>query len=560
MSAATPFAPIRNSRPLLILLIGVAIGNLPLFSAHLLNLWKQPQYQYFPIVLAVIGWLLWRSATWRETQAKSRFSLPLGTLAIATSLSIAVAGTWIMSPWIATFSLVIGFAGLLLVLHRWLYIENPVGIWCLSLLVLKPPVGLDTKLAFWLQGVTSRVSGALLDMTGVVNLVEGNTIVLEARHLFVEQACSGIVSLMSIIACCAIIAVWQNRPAPHAILLTISGAFWACILNIFRITVMAIALDAFGIDMTEGWKHEALGLVLFTGTLGLSFCTDRFLLFFLTPIMAPETQLYGTYTVEQTQHPLSRLWNYMVQPRLLFASSTPEPDEDFEDKVPSKSALPRPRVPAWTIALGVLFIAVGVTQAVRGALKTDDFQRVEPTAAAMAINADVLPANFCGMKQIEFETVKRKVIDEFGERSHQWTFASDGHSQLLSMDFVFSSWHDVTLCYEGLGWQVVDRKVLNRPGKNQKFIKALFSKDDGQRAMLIFGTFDSVGNHVAAPEASLTRSLMGRFEKERGIAGGVYQTQTFIVMPNDIPTEFQSTGAETYYKFYDQMANVIGRK
>lgn len=558
MSAATAFAPIRNSRPALILLIGVAIGNLPLFGAHLLNLWKQPQYQYFPIVLIVIGWLFFRSAEWREKPAESRFSLPLGTLAIVTSLAIAVFGTWFMSPWVATLSLVVGFAGLLLVLHRWLYIENPIGIWCLSLLILRPPLGLDTKLAFWLQGITSRVSGALLDMTGVVNLVEGNTIVLEARHLFVEQACSGIVSLMSIIACCAIIAVWQNRPAPHAILLTISGAFWACILNIFRITVMAIALDAFKIDLTEGWKHEALGLVLFTGTLGLSFCTDRFLLFFMTPIMTPETQLYGKYSVEQTQHPLSRMWNYMVEPSLIFSSDAPEPDEDSEE-VASKPTLPRIRVPSWTIAFGVLFLAVGVTQVVRGALANNKFQRVEPTAGAMAIGANTLPDDFGGMRRMEFETVTRKVNDQFGERSHQWSFAGDSYSQLLSMDFVFSSWHDVTLCYQGLGWQVMQREVHERPGTEQKFIKALFSKD-GQRAMLIFGTFDSVGQHVEAPEASLTRSLMGRLEKERGISGGVYQTQTFVVMPNDIPTEYQSAVAETYYKFYDQMANAIGRK
>ena len=144
---------------------------------------------------------------------------------------------------------------------------------------------------------------------------------LRDRHLFVEEACSGIVSLLSIIACCAILAVWQNRPAPHAILLTVSGMLWAGILNVFRITILAIGLDRLGIDLSEGWRHEALGLVLFSGTLALSFCTDRLLLFLMSPISSPDTQVYGAYSQDNERPPiLTRLFNVLVEPANLFRS------------------------------------------------------------------------------------------------------------------------------------------------------------------------------------------------------------------------------------------------
>lgn len=554
MSAATAFSPIRSSRPALILLIGVVVGNLPLFGEHLLNLWKQPQYQYFPIVLLVIGWLIWRSAAWRSEPLTSRVSVPLGAAVLVVSLLIAFFGTKIMSPWIATFSLVLAFGGVLLVLRNWLFIENPIGIWCLSFLVLKPPLGLDTKLAFWLQGVTSRVAGSLLDMAGVVNLVEGNTIVLQERHLFVEEACSGIVSLMSIIACCAIIAVWQNRPAPHAILLTISGAFWAGILNIFRITIMAIALDMFGVDMTEGWRHEALGLTLFAGTLGLSFCTDRFLLFFLTPIATAESQVYGKYATDQNQHLLSRLWNYAVEPGSLFFKPQRRIDSD-ESEAPGA---PRLRIPSWMIVFGVLFVGVSITQVVRGALSKDNFERVEPAPAILAMTQQSMPATVGELTQRDFGSETRKVGDILGEKSHHWTYGGPGYAVLFSLDFVFLEFHELTMCYEGIGWKIAGRRTIKRPGTDQVFVVAQFGKDTGEHAYLIFGSFDGEGRNIAPPDSSLTSGLQARmFKSAAGIPGGAYQTQALVQTASELAAPQRKDVLNAFFQFYDRMAQTV---
>lgn len=181
-------APIRQDRPLLFILVGLTFGNLPLFAVHLANLWTQPQYQYFPMVLVVIGWLVYRGAEWRREPLASRWEMPTGIIAIVVALGLSFAATLIGSPWVATVSVIVAFGGVLLVLRRWLDVENAVGIWCLSLLLLKLPMGFDTKLAFFMQGVTARVAGSILDLIGVANLVDGNTIILRSQHLFVEQA------------------------------------------------------------------------------------------------------------------------------------------------------------------------------------------------------------------------------------------------------------------------------------------------------------------------------------------------------------------------------------
>ena len=446
----------------------------------------------------------------------------------------------------------LAFGGILLVGRERIPVENPIGIWCLSLLILRPPLGLDNQLAFWLQGVTSRIAGALLDMVRVANLVEGNTIVLRDRHLFIEEACSGIVSLLSIIACSAILAVWQNRPAPHAIILTISGTLWAGILNVFRITILAIGLDRLGIDLSEGWRHEALGLVLFSGTLALSFCTDRLLLFLLSPIASPDNQVYGHYSQDNERPPvLTRLFNVLVEPAKLFHSGT---DSSKEKQ--------RRAMPQWVPVLGVLFAIVGVAQAVRAGTGTGSFRRAEASPAFLALTEEDMPQELqvgegTSLARGEFNSPKRNSNDIMGEHSRQWEYSGREFAMLVSVDFVFRDFHELTLCYEGLGWNLVSRSVFTRPGTEQRLVEASFTKETGDRAYLLFGSFNKEGDNVVPPDADLGSGLRARlFKANAGVPGGVYQTQALIQSRSEMTDENREEARTAYFDFYDRMTSV----
>ncbi len=552
MSVASPgsIKPLSQDKPMLLLIGGAVLGTLPLLCIHLVNMWKQPQYQYFPVVIGVIGWLIWRGLRREEQITPSRFALPFGIGLLVAALGAAAWGAQLLSPWVGAAGAVLAFGGILFVARERIPVENPIGVWCLSLLILRPPLALDNKLAFWLQGVTSKIAGALLDMVRVANLVEGNTIVLRDRHLFIEEACSGIVSLLSIIACCAILAVWQNRPAPHAILLTISGTLWAAILNVFRITILAIGLDRLGIDLSEGWRHEALGLVLFSGTLALSFCTDRLLLFLLSPIASPDNQVYGAYSQDNERPPvLTRLFNVVVEPAMLFRSG------------PNKDKTCRVAMPRWVPVLGILFAIVGVAQAVRAGTSGGKFRRAEASPAFLALTEQDMPQELSvgGTKLTrgEFNSPKRNSNDIMGEHSRQWKYDGREFAMLVSVDFVFRDFHELTVCYEGLGWNLVSRRVFTRPGTEQRLVEASFTKETGDRAYLLFGSFNNAGDNVEPPDADLGSGLRARlFKANAGVPGGVYQTQALIQSRNEMTDENREQARTAYFEFYDRMTGV----
>ena len=135
-----------------------------------------------------------------------------------------------------------------------------------------------------LQLVSSRVSSDLLDWVGVNHLMEGNVLQLPSRRLFVDDACSGIVSVMSVSAMGAMFAVWKNRSLLHSILLVLSGVGWAVVMNVARIYTIGYSEYRWGLDLSEGWMHSVLGFVSFTIIFVAVASTDRILCFFLDPI------------------------------------------------------------------------------------------------------------------------------------------------------------------------------------------------------------------------------------------------------------------------------------
>lgn len=549
MSSATAEPATRSTSrferwQILAAVIGVA--NVPLVLIHFRNMWRLPQYQYFPLVLIVIGWLLYRRAERAPQNVLRRRWVVLGAGMLGLSLIIAAGAAWYASPWLAMVASILAFGGLLLFFGNQIRVENAVGIWCLSWLLLRPPGGFDQKLAYWLQGLTSRVSGALLDMAGVVNLVEGNTIILADRHLFVEEACSGIVSLMSIIACCAIVAVWKNRPAPHAVLLTVSGAFWAGVLNVCRIFVMAFALDRMGVDLTDGWKHDALGLVLFAATLGLTLCTDFLLLFLLTPIRLSDTEYSeGTYADDAARvHFLSGIWNTLVQPSRMLRFTHPEADGQA-GRGPAK----------WVTVLAGLFVVVGICQIVRGAMGGDRFARIEAAPQLLALNRESMPSQLGAFELTGFRAKHRAARAAEGEFSRTWEYSGENLQIMLSVDFVFPNWHELTLCYEGIGWNPLDRKVQNRG--DEAYAEVTLGRDTGERGFVMFGAVDRKGQCVPPPDSSVSALFRARLNKARPIVGGVYQTQVLVESARPLSLAQKKQVTKAFFLFRDRVVRIL---
>ena len=241
------------------------------------NLWVQEYYQHFPFVLGAFIWLLATRLSEAMPrlpgEAKSIASIAAGCLAFVAWGLLAIAYP-AHSPWLAYVSLVLLIgAGVAVLSTRW-EVEGLWGVWFLLWVIVPLPQGKDLALVTYLQRVSSRASSFVLDVLGVSHLMEGNKLMLPTKQFFVTQACSGIISIMSIIACAAIYGVWRKRHAIHIVTLILAGVAWATVMNTFRISSIAVVYDWWGVDWSDGTPHQILSLCVFTLTFLALVSTD----------------------------------------------------------------------------------------------------------------------------------------------------------------------------------------------------------------------------------------------------------------------------------------------
>ena len=397
------------------------------------------------------------------------------------------------SPWLAAVSAITLVAGFLVRLKRVRNISNVWGIWLFLWLILPLPTHPDQQLIAVLQRGSSRLSSLFLDWMGIAHLMAGNVLHLGEKQLFVDEACSGIVSLMSIVACAVIYSVWKNRSILQLSLLTLAGVAWATLMNVTRISVIAFVFDTWGVDWSEGLLHELLGLAVFLLTFLALVSTDRLLHWGLSPIATSLLESYGR--LPQYGKLLIGWWDSVLK------LGAPAPLENLSSQAAPAELSALFLAQGRRIMFGVVpllaFGMLGGIQYVYGdwlfALEKKQTLNRQNAAAldnAATIDAEVLPPQCASFRRIDFRHEERDSDDVFGKYSQIYEYQDTDKSHLLvSCDYPFSGeWHELAICYQGIGWQMTDRRVVPatdaRKNENWGYVEASFSGRDGSKRFL----------------------------------------------------------------------------
>ena len=148
---------------------------------------------------------------------------------------------------------------------------------CFLLLAIPPPQLLLGPLRLGLKTLATRIAADVLAATGHVAVPEGNVLVLEGHRFEVADACSGVRSLMAIVATAVLLAFVFRSGWWKGAVLTLIAVPVTVLINVVRIVFVAWALVVPGLDVTSGLPHEALGAAVFVLGLGLLLATRRFL-------------------------------------------------------------------------------------------------------------------------------------------------------------------------------------------------------------------------------------------------------------------------------------------
>jgi exosortase len=142
--------------------------------------------------------------------------------------------------------------------------------------VIPPPDYVLTRLTAPLKQFVSHVSTDWLAAFGLPVAREGVTIFVAQYQLLVEDACSGMNSIVGIIAI-SLLYIYLTRGSSwrYSLLLTSLAVPIAIVANILRIMTLILLTYFFGDQVAQGFLHYTAGFFLFALSLLLVFSLDR---------------------------------------------------------------------------------------------------------------------------------------------------------------------------------------------------------------------------------------------------------------------------------------------
>jgi len=243
--------------------VTVAILYASALSGLIRQWYYDPNYSHGFLVPIFVGYLAWRK---REALSSLRPHPSLfGLLVVLSSLGILVIGKIGADLFLTRISLLGTSLGIVLYFWGRRILHVLAFPLCFLLLMIPLPALVYNQLVFPLQLLASRLATMCLEGVNVVPVLrEGNLLILPNYTIQVVEACSGIRSLMSLVALSLGYSYLAERNAVLRAVLVLVMAPVAIVSNGFRVMGAALLAYYWGAKMAEGFFHSFSGLVIFS--------------------------------------------------------------------------------------------------------------------------------------------------------------------------------------------------------------------------------------------------------------------------------------------------------
>lgn len=210
------------------------------------------------LVIPVAGYMVW---TKRDRLARIPAQPSFwGVALILLGAAQAILGTAAHWTWISGAAFLVSLAGCIVAMYGFQMIRELAYPLATLILMITPPDFLFVRLTLDLQLLASRLGESCLELMGYSVLREGNILELVGTKLSVEEACSGIRSLLAILFMCVIYNYFFVRGNFMRTLLLLMAVPIAILGNVGRIIATGVA-SQYNQELVHGAAHEAFGYV-----------------------------------------------------------------------------------------------------------------------------------------------------------------------------------------------------------------------------------------------------------------------------------------------------------
>ncbi len=258
---------------------------------------KQEEYSHGYMLPFITLYFIWLK---KDQIRQSEFTGSwLSLLIVIPALAIFLIGEVSALFILIQYSLIAVLFGIAISIMGWPNVK-PVLIPLLLLVFAIPlPYFLEASLSANLQLLSSKLGVAFIRLCDIPVYLEGNVIDLGAYKLQVVEACSGLRYLFPLMGLGFITAYMFDTSLWKRVLVFLSTIPITLMMNSFRIGVIGVLVDVWGISMAEGFLHDFEGWVVFMACMGLLFIEMFILIKIGKKDSRPLSEVFGlVYTDE----------------------------------------------------------------------------------------------------------------------------------------------------------------------------------------------------------------------------------------------------------------------
>ena len=246
---------------------GVVIAGLvaalygPLLTQMVVQWWQDPDYGHGFVVPLFVGYVVYQRR--HELRQVPLEPSNLGFPVMLGAIVLFLAGTLGAELFVSRSSMLFLFGGMILFFAGWKMLRAVAFPLVFLVLMIPLPALIYNQVTFPLQLLASRLASNSLELFGVPVLREGNVLVLPNYSLEVVEACSGIRSLMSLIALAVAYGYFVEKRLWARITLVVLMVPIAVASNALRVVGAGIVTYFWGPQYAEGFFHFFQGWLIF---------------------------------------------------------------------------------------------------------------------------------------------------------------------------------------------------------------------------------------------------------------------------------------------------------
>ena len=483
--------------------------------------WDKDEYSHGYMIPLVAIYLLWQKRFVLAEQTEG------GSYAGVTLLLLALFA-WLLGELSAIYTIIqyAFFIGVFAIALLWVGIKGVKIIWApIFYLVFMIPLPnfLYFNLSQELQLISSMIGVAVIRLFDISVYLEGNVIDLGVYQLQVVEACSGLRYLFPLMSFGFLISYIYRGPVWQKIVIFLSTIPITVVMNSFRIGVIGVTVEHFGIAAAEGFLHDFEGWIVFMACLGV-------LLF----------EIWIFYLCSSRQSSFGSLFD------LDFGGG--EQPENFEAK-PLKLA-----TPAW---IGIVLLIV----AIPGSNYFSDRQDIVPERMAF-IDFPLEQDAWVG-KQTALE---QNVLDELKLTDYFiGNFKKVGTPDVVNF---YTAWyqeqrkgasiHSPKSCLPGGGWQIKSHTIRSideiAHSEGPLFINRV-NMQMGKHNQLVYYWFEGRGRNITNEYLAKWYIFWDSITRQR-TDGALVRLVTYVPEGQDL-AEADKRLIDFLSAFYDQLPEYI---